>query len=224
MKRSPEPQGSPPAGVATPEAKRPRGSAPASSAELGSHSVSDNFAAKLSDIALCGHTLWVCMSRQVTLEATRAACEASQQQQQQGCSSVWCVFVEPASRGGARDTATSTRASLVSDDGGATWRGLPEGLSGVTGRLSPKGTSIAFVFDRIDVVPENEEVVVDLWDYETYPPPGEGGPLPLRLSLGASTVVARRCDTSAAALRIRSHVRRVVAAARLCAPFCVNIK
>ena len=97
---------------------------------------------KTKDITTCGHTLWICMSNQIQLGNVLNACSSDD------LSSVWCLFVAPATAGGAKDTKTAIAAKEVSYNEGKTWQTIPQEMSPVTGKLSKTG-SVAFVFDKM---------------------------------------------------------------------------
>ncbi|KAH3758108.1 phosphatidylinositol-4-phosphate 5-kinase [Pelomyxa schiedti] len=253
------------------------------------------FARKASDIALCGHTYWLCLSNQMSYDNVVCACtdaasaasnggstssarrttaaapssspsststttttsskrgaekdpedseddeeeeedededeeegegeehEEDEAEDDDGCDNrrAWCLFVAPATPGGAKDTTKSVNATEVSLDGGATWAPLDKGLTPVNGKLSKNG-SLAFVFDKIFEVPEGQEIV-DLWDFAAYPGSGPS-PVPLKLYLGGSTVLGKRCDTSKIPGGVKSHKRKLVAVARFAFPYCVMVK
>ena len=126
----------------------------------------------------------------------------------------YTIFVEPASRGGARATTTEDAAKEYSDDG-QVWHRLPEGISPVTGKID--ATAAALVFDMMTTAVNG---TLDLWDY------GDSSDIqkPLTFILGCSTVCAIRKDMTPHPERMKSRYRGIVAVARLAEPYCVWLR
>ena len=198
------------------------------------------FDRKRGDIERCGHTIWVCLSSQISRGGVLSLCGDGEGVDERN--DVWFLMISSSSKGDAKDTKVADAATEMSQDGGVTWSKMPDGMSPVTGNLAKrkkKGTP-AFVFDRF-ITYEDEDGVskqeIDLWDFAQYhwkegeieeegegKGEVEGKAMPLKIHLGGSTLLAKRCDTSMLDGRILSHKRRVIAAARLAHPFCVMIR
>ena len=146
------------------------------------------FARKQSDILAVGRTFWVYRSHSARPDHVQSFVPTT------------VLFIEPATRTGARPTVKSDCANMFSSDG-KHWSLLPDGLGPVTGKMG----AYAFVFSALTVA-INEVRYVDLWQYET--PDGN----PIRFRLGASTVLVQRSVASRGA---KSRYRRVLAAGTL---------
>ena len=123
----------------------------------------------------------------------------------------YTIFVEPATKGGARPTTKEDAAKEYSDDG-VLWHQIPKGLSPVTGKLDIGATALVF-----DMMTTNVNGTLDLWNYgdalDTHKP--------LRFILGCSTVCAARKDTKSQPGKMISRYRGIIAVARLADPYCV---
>ena len=128
-------------------------------------------------------------------------------------SPTYTIFVEPATKGGARPTTEEDAAKEYSANRVA-WFQPPNGLSPVTGKLAG---ATALVFDMMTTDISGS---LDLWDY--------GDVLdihkPLRFRLGCSTVCAVRNDTKSHPEKMKSRYRGIVAVARLADPYCVWLR
>jgi hypothetical protein len=126
----------------------------------------------------------------------------------------YTIFVEPATKGGARPTTEDDAAKEYSDDG-VLWHQLPKGLSPVTGKLDTVATALVF-----DMMTTDVRGTFDLWDY------GDALDIhkPLRFILDCSTVCAVRKDMKSHPEKMKSRYRGIVAVARLAEPYCVWIK
>jgi hypothetical protein len=174
---------------------------------MGAHAgegVSAIFQRKIADIERTGRTFWLINSQKARPAQVQGHC---------GSSPAYTIFIEPATRGGARPATSADAAKEYSHDR-ALWSSLPEGTSPVTGKL---GGAAALVFDKITPIVER---TLDLWEY------GEVSetPTPVKFKLGYSTVCAVRNDTKAHPERMKSHFRRIVAVARLADPYCVWVR
>jgi hypothetical protein len=163
------------------------------------------FNRKKADIERTGRTFWFMRSLKARPEHV-----------QQICTTVpaHTLFVEPATKGGARPTTTEDSAKEYSDDG-IQWHRFPNGLSPVTGKLDSSATALVF-----DLMTTDVSGTLDLWDY------GELSEInkPLRFKLGCSTVCAVRKDTSSHLQKMKSRYRGIVAIARLARPYCVWVR
>jgi hypothetical protein len=88
----------------------------------------------------------------------------------------YTIFVEPATKGGARPTTAEDAAKEYSDDR-VLWHRLPEGLSPVTGKLDTGATALVF-----DMMTTDVSGTLDLWEYGEL----SETPKPLRFVLGCS--------------------------------------
>ena len=177
---------------------------------MGDHageSVDAIFQRKSADIEHTGKTFWLMRSP-----------KAQPLQVQSICSAVpaYTIFVEPATKGGARPTTADDSANEYSDNG-KLWHEFPEGLSPVTGKLDTNAA--ALVFDMLAIVVDKRSEL-DLWGY------GDLANIqkPLKFMLGCSTVCAVRNDLTLHSETMKSRYRRIVAVARLAKPYCVWIR
>jgi hypothetical protein len=92
------------------------------------------------------------------------------------------------------------------------WQPFPSGLHQVTGSAQGTRTFWAMVLDQLE--PQGGQRL-DLWDYST-----QGG-APIRFGQGDHAVYARRTPSQGEGMV--SHNRRIIAVARLCAPYFVYI-
>jgi hypothetical protein len=163
------------------------------------------FDRKKSDIERLGVTYWLMRSPKARPAQVQGICRAHP---------AYTIFIEPATKGGARPTTKEDVGKEYSVDG-VLWQQLPEGLSPVTGKLDASATALVF-----DLMTTNVSGVLDLWDY------GEASDIhrPLRFVLGCSTVCAIRKDMTSHQERMKSRYRGVVAVARLAFPYCVWVR
>lgn len=126
----------------------------------------------------------------------------------------YAIFVEPATKGGARPTTEEVAAKEYSGDG-KVWHQLPKGLSPVTGKLDSNATALVF-----DMMTTDVRGTLDIWDYADALDIHK----PLEFKLGCSTVCAVRKDTRSYLGRMKSRYRGIVAVARLAAPYCVWVR
>lgn len=175
---------------------------------IGEHAGEDPdgiFNRKTADIERLGATYWIIRSP-----------KAQPMQVQKICTTfpAYTIFVEPATKGGARPTTVQDEAEEYSDNR-ESWHQLPEGLGPVTGKLDTGATALVF-----DMMTTDVSGTLDLWDYaeaiDTHKP--------LRFVLGCSTVCAVRKDTKSFPGKMKSRYRAIVAVARLAHPYCVWIR
>ena len=175
---------------------------------MGAHAGEDAdaiFGRKIEDCRIVGRTFWVAKSAKARPAQVQAMCRSG---------SSYAIFVEPATPGAARPTTESDSAAEYSPDG-VMWSSLPDGLGPVTGQID--GHAAALVFDRLVT---DLDRTIDLWEYAD----GANPDMPLKFTLGLSTVCAVRRDMSAHPSRMKSRRRRVVAVARLAQPYCVWLR
>jgi len=160
------------------------------------------FRRKIQDIATVGQTFWLVRSLGATPDAVRRLCS--------GADSVYVVFVEPSTSGGAQPTRTAVAASEYSIDR-TNWVRLPRRLGPVTGKIDRGAYALC-----LDDLRESEpDVLLDLWAYGSPAAPHEA----LRTRIGRSTVCAIRHNTEHDPTRMRSRYRLVKAYGRLRQPF-----
>jgi hypothetical protein len=163
------------------------------------------FERKMADIKRIGKTFWLIRSPKARPAKVQGICNTNRR---------YTIFIEPASKGGARPTTEEVAAREYSHDG-VSWQQLPKGLSPVTGKLDTG--AIALVFDTMTTDIDRK---LDLWEY------GELSdiPKPLRFILGCSTICAVRRNTKSHPDKMKSHFREIVAVARLADPYCVWLR
>jgi len=175
---------------------------------MGDHAgegVDSIFNRKNEDIERTGKTFWLMRSPKVRPQHVQQICKTVP---------AYTIFVEPATKGGARPTTKEDAAKEYSDDG-VQWHQFPNGLSPVTGKLGSGATALVF-----DLMTTDVSGTLDLWDY------GELSDInkPLRFILGCSTVCAFRKDTRSHPDKMKSRYRGIVAIARLAPPYCVWVR
>jgi hypothetical protein len=163
------------------------------------------FDRKKADIKRIGKTFWLMRSPKARPAQVQEICKTIP-----ACT----IFIEPATKGGARPTTEEDAAKEYSDDR-VLWHRLPKGLSPVTGKLDTGATALVF-----DMMTTYFGGTLDLWNY------GESSDIhkPLRFILGCSTVCAVRRDTRSHPEKMKSRYRGIVAVARLADPYCVWIR
>jgi hypothetical protein len=163
------------------------------------------FNRKAADIARTGLTFWLMRSPKARPQQVQGIC---------GTFPTYTIFIEPATKGGARPTTEEDAAKEYSDDG-MLWHQFPKGLTPVTGKLDASAAALVFDMMTTDVVG-----TLDLSDYSEALDIGK----PLRFILGCSTVCAVRKDTKLHSKKMKSRYREIVAVARLADPYCVWIR
>ena len=163
------------------------------------------FNRKKVDINRLGKTFWLMRSSKARPAQVQGMCATIP---------AYTIFVEPATKGGARPTMAEDAAKEYSDDR-ALWHRLPEGLSPVTGKLDAGATALVF-----DMMTTDVSGSLDLWEYGELSETTK----PLRFVLGCSTVCSVRKDTKSHPEKMKSRYRGIVAVARLADPYCVWIR
>lgn len=163
------------------------------------------FVRKKADIERTGVTFWLMRSPKSKPPQVQEICRPFP---------AYAIFVEPATKGGARPTTEEDAAKEYSEDR-VSWCKLSKDLSPVTGKLDAGATALVF-----DTMTTDVNGVLDLWDY------GEAMDThkPLRFALGCSTVCAVRKDMKSHPEKMKSRYRGIVAVARLADPYCVWIR
>jgi hypothetical protein len=155
--------------------------------------------------------------------------------------STYVVFVESATKGGARPAIADKKATAFSENG-CIWNPLPNQLGPVTGKLDSR--AYALVFNKLETIDAKQEI--DLWHYADFA--DQKKPMRMMLEpynkfstlfaqkicylrllssssgLGCSTVCAIKKDMKEHPERLKSRFRRIVAAGLLAAPYCVWVK
>ena len=174
---------------------------------LGPHageSVAAIFERKMADIDAVDGTFWLCNSPAARPDRVQSFFSAA--------SDTRVYFLAPATKGGARPTTSVDHMTEFSPNK-RVWKPFPAGLGPVTGKRSAG----AYAFALWEIV-LRDDIAVDLWDWAT--PAGD----PIQFRLGASTLLARRCDTSASPERAKTRMRQVVAVGRLSSPYAVWVR
>jgi hypothetical protein len=168
----------------------------------GVHAIYDR---NIADIRRTGKTFWLMKSP-----------KARPAQVQEICKTIpaYTIFIQPATKGGARPTTTETAARKYSADG-VFWHRLPEGIGPVTGKLDTGAA--ALVFDMMETAVNG---TLDLWGYGDFPDAKK----PLKFILGCSTVCAVRGNMMSHPYKMKSRYRGVVAVARLAEPYSVWLR
>jgi hypothetical protein len=175
---------------------------------MGDHAgegVDDIFERKIVDIERTGRTFWLMKSPKARPAQVHTICRPTP---------AYTIFVEPATKGGARPTTRDDAAREYSDDGNM-WHRLPECISPVTGKLD--SGAAALVFDMMTAVVRG---TIDLWGYEDFSVPQK----PLKFILGCSTACAIQKDMTSHPGRMKSRYRGIIAVARLAEPYCVWLR
>jgi len=169
------------------------------------------FNRKVLDITKVGKTFWV----QNSFKANPEIVQSLFKEAHENGKNIFCIFISPGTKGGAKQTKTVVAASSFSENN-ESWEKLPSKLSPVTGNISKN--SFALVFDKLDVL--NDPVQLDLWDYSEFPDTTK----PILPKRGVSTICGILKNMSNHKDKIKSNLRNVVAIAKLAKPGCVWIK
>lgn len=164
------------------------------------------FHRKATDIKQAEKTFWVMKSPKARPAQVQSLCK--------NIPYVYTIFVEPATKGGARPTTREDAAIEYSEDR-QVWYRLPEDISPVTGKIDT--SAAALVFDMMTTAVNG---TLDLWDYGDFSDTQK----PLKFILGCSTVCAIRKDMTPHPERMKSRYRGIVAVARLVEPYCVWLR
>jgi hypothetical protein len=163
------------------------------------------FLRKQDDIKRIGVTFWLMRSPKARPEQVKSIFSNM---------SGYTIFVEPATKGGARPTTVEDKAKEYSSKGDS-WFKFPQGLSPVTGKLDTSATALVF-----DTLTTDVTGTLDLWNY------AEASDIrkPLKFILGCSTVCATRKEMKLHPEKMKSRYRRVIAVGRLVEPYCVWLR
>ena len=163
------------------------------------------FKRKIADIERTGKTFWLMRSPKARPIHVQTICKSSP---------TYTIFVEPASKGGARPTTNSEAAREYSADKKA-WSQLPNKVGPVTGKIDSNSTALVF-----DMLTTDVSGTIDLWKYSDFSDQGK----PLKFILGCSTVCVIQQDMSMHTDRMKSRYRDIVAVAKLMEPYCVWLR
>ena len=175
---------------------------------MGAHAgegADEIFQRKQADIGRAGRTFWLMKSPKARPPHVQELCKAIPG---------YAIFIEPATKNGARPTTTGDASKEYSPDGNS-WYPLPIGIGSVTGKLD--SGAFALIFDMMTTSVKGS---LDLWDFGEYPDTQK----PLKFMLGCSTVCAVRKDMHKHPGRMKSRYREIVAIARLAHPYCVWLR
>ncbi len=179
---------------------------------IGTHaneSEEDIFRRKIIDIKDIGLTFWLQRSRKATPKMVQMISSAAESKG----NPCYCLFIEPAVKGGAVPTKKSYKAKDYSKDG-KNWINIPDGLSPVTGKMDDN--AYALVLNKLEMV----NGTIDLWGYADF----YHQDIPLKFILGASTVCALKSDKELKKDGMKSRYRRVIAIGELSEPFSVYLR
>ena len=163
------------------------------------------FNRKIDDIEQTGKTFWLMRSPKARPIQVQDICKSSP---------AYTIFVEPASKGGARPTTNNVAAKEYSADK-KIWSQLPEGIGLVTGKIDSSATALVF-----DSMTTHVSGTIDLWRYSDFSFEGK----PLKFILGCSTVCVIQKDMSTHPERMKSRYRGIIAVAKLTEPYCVWLR
>lgn len=168
------------------------------------------FSRKKTDIKTTGRTFWVIQSHKAN---PTKACNLYHQAKGEG-KEVYCIFIEPSVKGGARPTSISKTATSFSRNK-INWESFSRNMSPVTGKIG--NNSYALVFDELQII--KEPIILNLWNYTEFETDQ-----PIVPKLGTSTICAVTKDMSNHPDRIKTNIRKVTAMAKLSELSCVWIR
>jgi hypothetical protein len=161
---------------------------------IGSHAgedISRVFARKQKEIRDTTLSYWLVKSFKARTERVQALCKKAASENE----SVFCLFIDPASKNGSKPTTHSIEAEYISQDN-IDWEKVPKGIK-ITGKIDQYST--ALVFDEIDIM--NRPLSFDLQGYVEFETK-----LPIKLQLGASTICCEQVSSSDTSPRFRNVV------------------
>jgi len=169
------------------------------------------FSRKIDDVENVGKTFWVVQSYKANPPKVKSLIQKAESETK----NVFCIFISPSQKGGAKPTTLSDKAKYFSSDK-KNWEKIPSGLSPVTGKISSNSFSI--VFDKLWV--NDETTKLDLWDYADFEDQEE----PVLPKLGVSTICAIKKNMSMHPKKVKSNLRNIEAVARVSVLGCVWLK
>jgi hypothetical protein len=181
---------------------------------MGSHAGESSeqiFSRKISDIQRTGKTFWFIQSYKSNPPKVQLLFQKAKSEGK----NVFCIFISPSSKGGARPTTKDNKAESFSSDK-IHWEKISPELSPVTGKISTN--SFTLVFDVINLI--EQDLKLDLWNYADF----EDQKNPVLPKLGVSTICAVRKDMSQHPNKIKSNMRKIEAVARVSPLGCVWVR
>jgi len=181
---------------------------------IGSHAGESSeqiFSRKILDIKKTGKTFWVIQSYKANPSKVQSLIHKAKTVGK----NVFCIFISPSTKGGARPTTKDIKAELFSSDK-IHWEKLPSNLSPVTGKISTN--SFSLVFEELNLI--QQDLNIDLWNYAYF----EDQQNPILPKLGVSTICATRKDMSKHRDKIKSNIRKIEAIGKVSPMGCVWIK
>jgi len=177
---------------------------------IGSHageSITDIFERKKDEVRVGGNSFWLIKSNKARTEHIQKLCACALNEGED----VFCLFIEPSIKGGAKPTTMNTQAYKFSYNE-KDWENIPDGIK-VTGKISKNTT--ALVLENLEITLD-EGTEIDLWKYSDYLDQSS----PIKFSLGSSTI----CATKIYNVGMKSRYRKIVAFGKLKKPFAVWLK
>ena len=172
---------------------------------VGSHAgegLRDIFLRKRREINTAGKTYWLIQSHKAKTEQVQRLCKKARIKNV----AVYCLFIEPSQKGGAKPTLHGEVALFTSLDN-QNWEAIPDGIK-VTGKISKNST--ALVFDELKVL--DVPLSIDLWEYSEF-----NTKYPVKMMLGASTVCCERAPSHG----MKNRYRKVVGIGKLLSPYAL---
>jgi hypothetical protein len=181
---------------------------------MGPHAGEDAeqiFSRKIHDIQSIGKTFWVIKSYKANPHIAQSLYKEAKNENR----NVYCFFIEPATKGGARPTTFARQAQVCSKDK-INWEPLPSSLSPVTGKIDTN--SYALVFEELGLI--RDQLDLNLWNYAEF----ENHDQPIIPKLGVSTICSISKDMSNHPERTKTNIRKVIAIGKLSELCCVWLK
>jgi len=169
----------------------------------------DLLSKKILDLNKTGKSYWFINTTYPLREDIQNICQKNE---------LYIIFIEPASNNMPRMLRSPIEdediANYYSADG-QNWKSIPSDFSPITGKIREKTTVILFENLITEIGLE-----IDLWDYAVY----RNDTIPLRFRLGFSSFCATKKDMSSHPGRMGLHLRKILAIAKIAAPFAVWVK
>ncbi len=128
---------------------------------IGSHAGEDLdqiFLRKQEDIEKTGKTYWMIQSHKAKTQQVQDLCKKASSENLP----VYCLFVEPSQKGGAKPTLHDKVVTAISSNN-QNWEDVGEGVK-ITGKISKNST--ALVLDKLEVL--SDSIPFDLWEYSEF--------------------------------------------------------
>lgn len=175
---------------------------------VGSHAgedLTDIFLRKQKEIEKTGKTYWLIQSYKAKTTQVQNLCREAEIKD----TFVYCLFIEPSQKGGAKPTLHDSVVSSVSSNN-QDWKIISDGIK-VTGKINKNST--ALVFDELEIL--NISTPLDLWEYSEFKTKK-----PIKVILGASTVCCEKIPSHG----MKSRYRKIVGVGRLVHPYGLWLK